>query len=64
MPGTVNQRASPRYLQKTNVSFVREKVCIFIKFPLDKSHFITEVENENIHKRQICTKVNDRSCYE
>lgn len=43
MPGTVKQRTSPSYLQETNVSFVREKVCIFIKIPLDKSHFITEV---------------------
>ena len=25
MPGTVKQKASPRYLQKTNVGFVGEK---------------------------------------
>lgn len=49
MPGTVNQRASPRYLPKTNVGFVREKVCcigkslLYLILPLDKSHFITEV---------------------
>ncbi len=43
MPGTVNQRASPRYLPKTNVGFVREKSLLFLILPLDKSHFITEV---------------------
>lgn len=41
MPGTVKQKASPRYLQKTNVSFVGEKSLL--KLPLDKSHFITEI---------------------
>ena len=43
MPGTVNQRASPRYLPKTNVGFVREKSLLYLILPLDKSHFITEV---------------------
>ena len=44
MPGTVNQKASPRYLQKTNVGFVKKKkVCYFFNFPLDKSHFITVI---------------------
>ncbi len=43
MPGTVKQRASPRYLPKTNVGFVREKSLLFLILPLDKSHFITEV---------------------
>ena len=32
MPGTVNQKASPRYLQNTNVGFVREKSLLFFKF--------------------------------
>lgn len=44
MPGTVNQKASPRYLQNTNVSFVREKSLFFSNLSLDKSHFITEVQ--------------------
>jgi hypothetical protein len=43
MPGTVKQRTSPRYLQKTNVVFVREEVCDFLIISIDKSHFITEV---------------------
>jgi hypothetical protein len=44
MPGTVKQRTSPRYLQKTNVVFVREEVCDFLIISIDKSHFITEVK--------------------
>ena len=48
MPGTVMPEASPRYLQKTNVGFVRKKVwkksLMFFELPLDKSHFITEIE--------------------
>ena len=43
MPGTVNQKASSRYLLNTNVSFVREKSLLFIDLHLDKSYFMTEV---------------------
>lgn len=53
MPGTVNQKASLRYLQKTNVGFVKKKkVCYFFNFPLDKSHFITEVRYGRKRKEQ------------
>ena len=36
MPGTVNQKASSRYLLNTNVGFVREKVCYFLIYLLTK----------------------------
>lgn len=36
MPGTVKQRASPRYLQETNVSFVREKSIFYEIFSWQK----------------------------
>ena len=29
------------------LSEIKEKVCCFINLTLDKSHFITEVQNEN-----------------
>ena len=32
------------------LSEVREKVCDFQKLPLDKSHFITEVDNYFIYR--------------
>ncbi len=61
MPGTVNQRASPRYLPKTNVGFVRETSLLFLILPLDKSHFITEVrimeENAKMYKEHITEEV-------
>ncbi len=46
MPGTVRPETSSRYLQNTNVGFVREKSLLFFNLPLDKSHFITELRDE------------------
>ena len=48
MPGTVMPEASPGYLQKTNVGFVRKKSLMFFDLPLDKSHFITEIGSERL----------------
>lgn len=38
MPGTVNQRASSRYLLRTSVGFVKEK-----KFAVFKIYLLTKV---------------------
>ena len=57
MPGTVNQRASPRYLPKTNVGFVREQSLLFLILPLDKSHFITEDSKMNVTSSGIINGV-------